>query len=818
MLTELRRIPHVSPLVFFLAIFNVTVPTAAQTTAPNQWTWISGSDLMYQAGVYGTLGTPSANNFPGSRSNTSQWIDENGDLWLFGGLGVSSSKPWGELNDLWVFDPATAQWTWKSGSSSANVQGTYGTLGLPAGSNVPGARFNAASGSDKNGNLWLFGGAVVDSTGSSVLLNDVWKFEPSTNQWTWMGGSNTSATARTGVYGTQGTSASGNIPGAREATATWTDNNGHFWFFGGLQFDSNSNSIHLSDLWTFDPSANLWTWMGGPQASGVGPGQSGVYGTLRVPNADNIPGGRDFAATWTDANGNLWLFGGNGIDSNGNSGYLNDLWMFNTATGQWTWMSGSSTITADSGPPGTYGTLGTTSAANMPGGRSGASAWSDSYGRFWMFGGYGSDSAGNLGNLGDLWMFHQSLNEWTWMGGSNTINPSGTYGTLGVPAPANGPGSRCTSATWSGSDGTLWLFGGFLSLPNNQFNLYTDLWAYQPPSPSATAAPAFSTAGGTYSSAQTIAITDATPGATIYYTNDSTTPTKNSTRYTAPIAVSTTQTLTAIAIASGFSVSPVATATYTIMPPAAIPTFSVPAGTYTSIQTVAISDATVGAVINYTTDGTTPTSVSTVYAGPIAVSKSETLKAIATATGFSTSAVATADYTINLPPADFSIAVLPASLTVVGGANGTAKVTITPQNGFDAAVSFSCSGLPTGASCSFSPATVTPSGAGAASTTLTISTAKLSGSLHRDGFPFRAPAVLAALFFCFTAPRKRLVKCILMGMLVASALLLANGCGGSGGSSTNGSGGGSHSVNSTVTVTATSGSLQRTASFSITVD
>jgi hypothetical protein len=254
------------------------------------------------------------------------------------------------------------------------------------------------------------------------------------------------------------------------------------------------------------------------------------------------------------------------------------------------------------------------------------------------------------------------------------------------------------------------------------------------------------------------------------------------------------------------------------MPPAAIPTFSVPAGTYTSIQTVAISDATVGAVINYTTDGTTPTSVSTVYAGPIAVSKSETLKAIATATGFSTSAVATADYTINLPPADFSIAVLPASLTVVGGANGTAKVTITPQNGFDAAVSFSCSGLPTGASCSFSPATVTPSGAGAASTTLTISTAKLSGSLHRDGFPFRAPAVLAALFFCFTAPRKRLVKCILMGMLVASALLLANGCGGSGGSSTNGSGGGSHSVNSTVTVTATSGSLQRTASFSITVD
>lgn len=813
MLTDLRRVLCLSSLVFFFASLYVPVPSAAQTTAPGQWTWISGSNLMYQTGVYGTLGTPSSSNFPGSRSNPSQWIDENGHLWLFGGLGVSSSKPWGELNDLWVFDPASAQWTWKSGSSSANVQGTYGTLGKAAASNVPGARFNAASGSDKNGNLWLFGGFGLDSAGASGLLNDVWKFDASTNQWVWMGGSNTTAAGQTGVYGTLGTPSIGNVPGAREAVASWTDAKGHFWFFGGLQFDSTSNAIFLSDLWTFDPSANLWTWMGGPQASSVSPGQSGVYGTLLVPNAANIPGGRDFAATWTDANGNFWLFGGNGIDSHGNSGYLNDLWMFNTAMGEWTWMSGSSTITANNGPPGTYGSLGATSPANMPGGRSGASAWSDSYGRLWMFGGYGSDSTDSLGNLGDLWMFNQSLNEWTWMGGSNTINPSGTYGTFGQPASANIPGGRGTSATWTGLDGTLWLFGGFLSLPNNQFNLYTDLWAYQPQAPSATATPAFSIASGTYSSAQTIAITDATPGAAIYYTTDGSTPSTSSSGYTTPITVSTTKTIKAIAIAIGFSASPVATATYAIMPPAATPTFSVPAGTYTSIQTVAISDATVGAAIYYTTDGTTPTSASTVYSGPIAVSKSETLKAIATATGFSTSAVGTADYTINLPPTDFSIAVLPASLTVVGGANGTANVTITPQSGFAAAVSFSCSGLPAGASCSFSPATVTPVDAGAVSTVLTISTAKLSGSLHRDGFPFRTPAILAALFFCFAAPGKRVARRVLMVMLVASVLLVANGCGGS---STNG--GGSHPINSTVTVTGTSGSLQRTATFSITVD
>src|ERR1035438_5101277 len=78
----------------------------------------------------------------------------------------------------------------------------------------------------------------------------------------------------------------------------------------------------------------------------------------------------------------------------------------------------------------------------------------------------------------------------------------------------------------------------------------------------------------------------------------------------------------------------------------ATPTFSPAAGTYSSSQTVTISDSTSGATIYYTTDGSTPTTSSNIYSGQIALSSTETLNAIATATGYAASTTGSATYTI----------------------------------------------------------------------------------------------------------------------------------------------------------------------------
>ncbi|MGA8440446.1 MAG: hypothetical protein WB762_01665 [Candidatus Sulfotelmatobacter sp.] len=117
-------------------------------------------------------------------------------------------------------------------------------------SNVPGARFQTLSWTDSSGNFWFFGGdGPISNEGVNQFYNDLWKY--SGGQWTWMSGSN--AANQAGTYGTQGTPASTNAPGARTDSVDWTDASGNLWLFAGAGVDSAGTSDDLNDLWKYEP-------------------------------------------------------------------------------------------------------------------------------------------------------------------------------------------------------------------------------------------------------------------------------------------------------------------------------------------------------------------------------------------------------------------------------------------------------------------------------------------------------------------------------------------------------------------------------------
>ncbi|MGA3346362.1 MAG: kelch repeat-containing protein [Terracidiphilus sp.] len=710
----------------------------------------------------------------------------------------------------------TGEWAWMGGSSNISNQcgagdcgqpGAYGPLENFAASNSPGGRFSAATWTDKSGNLWFFGGHGIDGSDQEGYLNDLWEYSPSRGEWAWMSGSKVEPTlpnsGQAGVYGTKGVPDPSNVPGSRVYAVSWTDMNGNFWLFGGQ--GNSQGQGDLDYLWEFNPSTNEWVWMSGSETfNGLG-----VYGKLGVAAPDNQPGGREGAVSWTDNHDNLWLFGGYG---------LNDLWKFNIPTNEWTWMGGSQYVEAASSP-GVYGTLGEPDAANVPGSRWLAASWTDASGNLWLFGGDGIDSAGTWGILNDLWKFDISTNEWTWMGGNDTVLPHtagrpGVYGTLGVFDPANHPGSREGAASWFDTGGNVWLFGGVgADSVGNSGNL-NDLWEFNPSTnqwawmsgASTGPAPGYSSNVPGVCGTLGVPATGNVPGGRME-------------------AVSWTDNAGNLWLFGGQGndcangggnlndlwVFQVPGNTL----PVAKPVISMPTGLYSNALTVTISDGTPNSSIYYTTDGSIPTANSTLYSGAITVSSTETVQAIGVASGIPNSSVASATYTINLP-LTFSLSVLPSTLTVKSGGQGTINLTVTPQNGFNSAVTFACSGLPAGGSCSFSPASVTPSGS-PMTTQLTITAPTLSADLHRNSRPLLPAAVVAAALCLFGFRHRRGLHLWLLMIVIAIGLGLVSGCGG-------GSGGNPSTpppptpITSTITVTATSGSLLQSATFSLTVN
>ncbi len=431
--------------------------TSVQVTCTAfEWTWVAGSD---------TPGAVNSTVVPGARDSQMTWKDSAGNFWMFGGEFANATSA-GTYDDVWEYSPGTNQWTYVTGDTALNPPGNYSGA-----TESPGGRQAGMVWTDGTGNVWLFGGFGIDSAGNNpVVLSDLWKFNMLSRTWTLVGGPTVGGQA--GSYGTLGSFNTTNWPHARLGSSTWTDSGGRLWMFGG----SDSGATY-NDVWVFDPklgTAGEWAWVAGSNTAG----SAGTSGTQGTGASGNIPGARYGAMTWTDATGKIWLFGGatpDALASNG-SDYFNDLWVYDPTTTYWTWMSGTTT---KSTAPGTYGTKGTFAAGNQPGARGGAVAWVDTSGKLWMFGGFGFGSGAADSYLNDLWVYDTASQQWAWIGGSNTAGPNtGNYGSLGVAAATNQPGSRLAARGWTDTNGNFWLFGGLSADSVGNAVDLSDLWMY----------------------------------------------------------------------------------------------------------------------------------------------------------------------------------------------------------------------------------------------------------------------------------------------------------------------------------------------------
>ncbi len=369
-------------------------------------------------------------------------------------------------------------WTWIGGSDTIQKRGVYRTKGTPNPISDPGGRESGATWVDTAGNFWLLGGySYATSPYIASTVNDMWKYNPDTQEWTWVRGDTT--TNSTGVYGTIKVPDPANHPGARQRYAHWTDANGDLWLFGGYGMGSSAPLGYLNDLWKYSVANDEWTYVSGLPTRNP----NGVYGTKRVPSPFNMPGGREGASGWCDKQGNFWIFGGIGRHaySAGTAvHHLNDLWKYNPVTDEWTWVAGSDSAEKYAVSVG----LGVADTANTPGSRRYAASWTDSDGNFWLFGG---QTANIVHKYNDLWKFDPVSEQWTWISGDTmafhydgTKGGQGIYGDLLVPDTTNYPGGRSGAVAFPGPDGYFWMFGGsgFGHISGKAHEYLNDLWLY----------------------------------------------------------------------------------------------------------------------------------------------------------------------------------------------------------------------------------------------------------------------------------------------------------------------------------------------------
>lgn len=413
-------------------------------------------------------------SYPGARTLSHSFTDKDGNFWLFGGLLGRT----GRYNDFWKYDVRSNQWSKFGGANGANNPlGSYGTIGVVNPTNYPGNRHAGGTWVDKDGNFWMFGGVgtVPNQSGvtSSGQLNDLWKYNVTSNEWVWVKGSK--YVNQVGSFGTKYECNITNQPSGRAHITNWIDKDGNLWLYGGYGYgrspDDGTNKIgSRNDLWKYNINDNCWTWMGGDDRIDIAPS----YGTKNIASDTNYPGSRLAAVSFADKDGNLWVFGGS-LDELGDEGaetyrFYSDLWKYDVEAKQWTWINGWSKISW--GP--TYGGVeGVFDKKNQPGGRRNSCGGLDKYGNLWVYGGFGigidNNNNHSKGILGDFWKYNFKTDMWARMGGSQYVNQ---------PVSSLQLGGRSNFTCGKDKNGNAFMFGGHWLDNRNARQTHNEFWKF----------------------------------------------------------------------------------------------------------------------------------------------------------------------------------------------------------------------------------------------------------------------------------------------------------------------------------------------------
>jgi len=263
----------------------------------NTWAWMKGPQYYGNPGVYGVKGVEDTLNYPPTQSEMGvSWTDDvNGNLWLVATNGC-----------LWRYNINTNNWTWMKGDTSQFAPNSvYGTKGIPALANTPGASyFDFTRWKDSKGDFWY-----LYSRGSA-FLKVLWRYQIQNNCWTWMWGDTTFTDVHN--YGDTKCDSTKNSLDPRprvEGRACWIDGCDNLWVMGGGSATAFTNPA-LNDLMFYNTRKNQWTWVAGDTIEK----NTSSFGVLNVASSTNYPSSRSGAHPFKDLNGDLGLFGGAASD------------------------------------------------------------------------------------------------------------------------------------------------------------------------------------------------------------------------------------------------------------------------------------------------------------------------------------------------------------------------------------------------------------------------------------------------------------------------------------------------------------------------